>query len=87
MLTILSSIFIALSFLYSVVIDKSLYQLTIQGSRYIMIASIISIVFHFVAFYKNGKNRKTVFLLSDTVPLLVLGYFIIGFIGWYWGLY
>ena len=86
-LTILSSIFIALSFLYSAVIKKSLYQLTIHGSRYVMFVSITSIVLHLISIYKNGKNRKFAFLLSVSVPLLVVGYLTIGFIGWYSGLF
>ena len=82
-IAIVTSVFLIISVIYSVIFNVSLYTLTIVGYRYIIFVSVMSIFFHFIAMFED-KDSKIVVFLSSAVPIAVLSYYVIGLIGWYY---
>lgn len=83
-LALMSSLIIIISVIYSFIFNVSLFHLKIIGYRYIILISVISIVFHLISVYKD-RDKTFVVIFSSAIPIVVLISFIVGFIRWIFG--
>lgn len=81
-LAILTSIFILISVIYSLLTWEPIYKLTSFYQNATIIVSIITLGIHFNAL-KENKEKKTLILFSLAVPAAVIIYCIAGFIYWF----
>ncbi|WP_246938971.1 hypothetical protein [Bacillus pinisoli] len=81
-LAILSSIFILISVIYSLIANEPIYKITSFYQNATMVVSMISLAVHYNAL-KENKEKKKLILFSLVVPITVIIYFIIGIIYWF----
>lgn len=81
-LAILTSTFILISVIYSLIAIEPIYRFTSFYHNATMIVSIITLAIHYHAL-KKDKEKKKLILFSLAVPLATIIYFIIGIIYWY----
>lgn len=77
-LAILTSVFILISVIYSLIVNEPIYKLTSFLHNATMMVSITTLAIHFNALKENKENKKLL-LFSLVVPITVIIYFIIGF--------
>ncbi|WP_341202459.1 hypothetical protein [Planomicrobium okeanokoites] len=85
-LAIVTSIFILISVIYSLLAWEPIYKLTSFYQNATIILSVITLGIHFNAL-KENKEKKTLILFSLAVPASVIIYCIAGFIYWFNGGY
>lgn len=81
-LAILTSAFIPLIVIYSLVMGEPLCQFSLASYKFAIMVSVISIVIHLNALFRQ-KDMRLLLKFSFFVPLAVIAYFIIGLIHWY----
>ena len=83
-LAMLTSAFILLSVIYSLIVNEPMYTFTSFLHNATIIVSIITLGIHTNALKENKENKKKKkqILLSLVVPIAVIIYFIIGIIYW-----
>lgn len=80
-LAFLTSLFIFLLFIFSLIIGESLYFIQFASYKIAVMVAIISICIHIIALFQE-KVKKLLIKFSLLVPSAVIVYFIIGFIYW-----
>ncbi len=77
-IAILTSVFILISVIYSLIVNEPIYKLTSFLHNATMMVSIIALAIHLNALKENKENKKLI-LFSLVVPITVIIYFICGY--------
>lgn len=80
-LAILTSVFILISVIYSLIVNEPIYKYTSFYQNATMIVAIITLAIHYNAL-KENKEKKKLIIFSLAVPIAVIIYFIIGIVYW-----